>query len=64
MRSGRSLRCCFRCGNSSIPYRSSKTRCLPAAEKLRLKGDTVTRRVEEKLEQVGLKGMGHKFPRS
>ena len=31
-------------------------------EKLRLKGDVVTRRVEEKLEQVGLKGMGHKFP--
>ena len=34
----------------------------PLREKLRLKGDTVTRRVEEKLEQVGLKGMGHKFP--
>jgi len=34
----------------------------PLREKLRLKGDVVTRRVEEKLEQVGLKGMGHKFP--
>ena len=34
----------------------------PLREKLRLKGDMVTRRVEEKLEQVGLKGMGHKFP--
>lgn len=34
----------------------------PLREKLRLKGDIVTRRVEEKLEQVGLKGMGHKFP--
>jgi ABC-type multidrug transport system ATPase subunit len=27
-----------------------------------LKGEVVTRRVEEKLEQVGLAGMGHKFP--
>ncbi len=34
----------------------------PLREKLRLKGDVVTRRVEEKLEQVGLTGMGHKFP--
>ncbi len=34
----------------------------PLREKLRLKGDTVTRRVEEKLTQVGLSGMGHKFP--
>jgi phospholipid/cholesterol/gamma-HCH transport system ATP-binding protein len=34
----------------------------PLREKLRLKGDVVTRRVEEKLAQVGLKGMGHKFP--
>ncbi len=34
----------------------------PLREKLRLKGETVTRRVEEKLEQVGLSGMGHKFP--
>ena len=34
----------------------------PLREKLRLKGDIVTKRVEEKLEQVGLKGMGHKFP--
>jgi phospholipid/cholesterol/gamma-HCH transport system ATP-binding protein len=30
----------------------------PLREKLRLKGEIVTRRVEEKLEQVGLKGMG------
>lgn len=36
----------------------------PLREKLRLKGETVTRRVEEKLEQVGLKGMGHKFPQN
>ncbi len=34
----------------------------PLREKLRLKGDAVTRRVDEKLEQVGLAGMGHKFP--
>ncbi|MCC6966573.1 MAG: ABC transporter ATP-binding protein [Nitrospira sp.] len=34
----------------------------PLREKLRLKGEVVTRRVEEKLEQVGLTGMGHKFP--
>ncbi len=34
----------------------------PLREKLRLKGPDVTRRVEEKLEQVGLAGMGHKFP--
>ena len=34
----------------------------PLREKLRLKGPEVTRRVEEKLEQVGLAGMGHKFP--
>lgn len=34
----------------------------PLREKLRLKGDVVTRRVEEKLEQVGLTGMGHKSP--
>lgn len=34
----------------------------PLREKLRLKGPDVTRRVEEKLEQVGLSGMGHKFP--
>ena len=34
----------------------------PLREKLRLKGPEVTRRVDEKLEQVGLAGMGHKFP--
>ena len=34
----------------------------PLREKLRLNGDSVTRRVEEKLAQVGLDGMGHKFP--
>lgn len=34
----------------------------PLREKLRMKGVEVTRRVEEKLEQVGLAGMGHKFP--
>jgi phospholipid/cholesterol/gamma-HCH transport system ATP-binding protein len=34
----------------------------PLREKLRMKGATVTARVEEKLEQVGLAGMGHKFP--
>lgn len=34
----------------------------PLREKLHLKGPEVTRRVEEKLEQVGLAGMGHKFP--
>jgi phospholipid/cholesterol/gamma-HCH transport system ATP-binding protein len=34
----------------------------PLQEKLRLKGAEVTRRVDEKLNQVGLKGMGHKFP--
>ncbi len=34
----------------------------PLREKLNLKGPEVTRRVEEKLEQVGLVGMGHKFP--
>ncbi|MDH5739347.1 MAG: ABC transporter ATP-binding protein [Nitrospira sp.] len=34
----------------------------PLREKLRMKGDEVTHRVEEKLEQVGLTGMGHKFP--
>jgi phospholipid/cholesterol/gamma-HCH transport system ATP-binding protein len=31
-------------------------------EKLRMKGPEVSRRVDEKLEQVGLAGMGHKFP--
>ncbi|MBM4139732.1 MAG: ATP-binding cassette domain-containing protein [Nitrospira sp.] len=34
----------------------------PLREKLRMKGAEVTWRVEEKLEQVGLAGMGHKFP--
>lgn len=34
----------------------------PLREKLRLKGEQVTRRVEEKLAQVGLGDMGHKFP--
>src|SRR5574341_273664 len=34
----------------------------PLREKLRMKGLEVSKRVEEKLEQVGLKVMGHKFP--
>ncbi|MEW6544448.1 MAG: ABC transporter ATP-binding protein [Nitrospirota bacterium] len=34
----------------------------PLREKLRLPDGEVRRRVEEKLEQVGLAGMGHKFP--
>jgi phospholipid/cholesterol/gamma-HCH transport system ATP-binding protein len=34
----------------------------PLREKLRLKGTEVAKRVDEKLEQVGLAGMGHKFP--
>lgn len=34
----------------------------PLREKLRLPDAEVTRKVEEKLEQVGLTGMGHKFP--
>src|SRR5574342_1225073 len=34
----------------------------PLREKLRMKEPEVTRRVEEKLEQVGLAAMGHKFP--
>jgi phospholipid/cholesterol/gamma-HCH transport system ATP-binding protein len=34
----------------------------PLREKLRMKGGDVSRRVDEKLEQVGLAGMGHKFP--
>lgn len=34
----------------------------PLREKLRLPDADVVRRVEEKLEQVGLSGMGHKFP--
>jgi phospholipid/cholesterol/gamma-HCH transport system ATP-binding protein len=34
----------------------------PLRERLRMKGPEVGKRVEEKLEQVGLAGMGHKFP--
>jgi len=34
----------------------------PLREKLRMKGPEVARRVDEKLEQVGLAGMGYKFP--
>jgi len=34
----------------------------PLREKLRLSETEVTRRVEEKLDQVGLAGMGHKYP--
>lgn len=34
----------------------------PLREKLRLPDAEVARRVQEKLEQVGLSGMGHKFP--
>ena len=34
----------------------------PLREKLRMKGAEVSRRVDEKLEQVGLGGMGHKYP--
>jgi len=34
----------------------------PLREKLRLPDAQVVRRVEEKLEQVGLSGMGYKFP--
>ncbi len=34
----------------------------PLREKLHLPDAEVTRRVEEKLEQVGLSGMGHKYP--
>lgn len=34
----------------------------PLREKLRIKGAEVSRRVDEKLEQVGLAGMGHKYP--
>ncbi|CUQ66547.1 putative ABC transporter, ATPase component, ATP-dependent toluene efflux transporter [Candidatus Nitrospira inopinata] len=34
----------------------------PLRERLRMKGPEVAGRVEEKLEQVGLAGMGHKFP--
>src|SRR4029078_12000724 len=34
----------------------------PLRERLHMKGPEVTNRVEEKLDQVGLAGMGHKFP--
>jgi phospholipid/cholesterol/gamma-HCH transport system ATP-binding protein len=34
----------------------------PLREKLGMKGLDVTKRVDEMLEQVGLNGMGHKFP--
>lgn len=34
----------------------------PLRERLGMKGLEVTKRVDEKLEQVGLSGMGHKFP--
>jgi phospholipid/cholesterol/gamma-HCH transport system ATP-binding protein len=34
----------------------------PLREKLRMKGPDVARRVDEKLREVGLEGMGHKFP--
>ncbi len=34
----------------------------PLRERLRMKGPDVISRVEEKLEQVGLTGMGHKLP--
>jgi len=34
----------------------------PLKEKLRMKGPEVASRVNEMLEQVGLAGMGHKFP--
>lgn len=34
----------------------------PLREKLRMKGAEVSRRVDEKLEEVGLAGMGYKYP--
>lgn len=34
----------------------------PLRERLRMKGPEVTKRVDEKLTEVGLAGMGHKFP--
>jgi phospholipid/cholesterol/gamma-HCH transport system ATP-binding protein len=40
----------------------SENVAFPLREKLRMKGTEVTARVEEMLEQVGLAGMGHKFP--
>lgn len=40
----------------------SENVAFPLREKLRMKGSEVTLRVEEMLEQVGLAGMGHKYP--
>lgn len=40
----------------------SENVAFPLREKLGLRGPEVTRRVDEKLEQVGLSGMGHKYP--
>ncbi len=40
----------------------SENVAFPLREKLRMKGVDVTTRVEEMLEQVGLAGMGHKYP--
>lgn len=40
----------------------SENVAFPLREKLRMKGPEVMRRVEEKLAEVGLDGMGHKFP--
>jgi phospholipid/cholesterol/gamma-HCH transport system ATP-binding protein len=40
----------------------SENVAFPLREKLRMKGPEVNRRVDEILEQVGLAGMGHKFP--
>lgn len=40
----------------------SENVAFPLREKLRMKGADVTIRVDEMLEQVGLAGMGHKFP--
>lgn len=40
----------------------SENVAFPLREKLRMKGADVTTRVEEMLDQVGLAGMGHKFP--
>ncbi|MBI3356515.1 MAG: ATP-binding cassette domain-containing protein [Nitrospirae bacterium] len=40
----------------------SENVAFPLRERLKLKGADVTTRVEEMLDQVGLAGMGHKFP--
>lgn len=40
----------------------SENVAFPLREKLRMKGPDVTARVEEMLAQVGLAGMGHKYP--